>query len=64
MVSAAVVKQAVEGAGLQWIETKASSVAPAAEVFVPQPRPVRQRKPKTVLADEPLQQVETGPKDN
>jgi ribonuclease E len=62
IVSAAVVKQAVDGAGLQWIETKAGSVSSAPEVLAPQPRPVRSRKPKAIVVDEPLQQVETGPK--
>src|SRR5690606_27557620 len=48
----------VESAGLQWVETTAP--APAVEPeFVPPPRPARKRKPRTVIADEPLQQVET-----
>ncbi|MFT4102202.1 MAG: Rne/Rng family ribonuclease [Burkholderiaceae bacterium] len=50
----------VSEAGLTWVETKASAQAPEPEAE-PTPRPVRRRKPRTVVADEPLQQVETSP---
>src|SRR5690606_29613517 len=50
----------VESAGLQWVETTAPTQAAIEPEFVPPPRPARKRKPRTVIADEPLQQVETG----
>ncbi|MFT3803381.1 MAG: Rne/Rng family ribonuclease [Burkholderiaceae bacterium] len=50
----------VSEAGLTWVETKASAQAPEPEA-APAPRPVRRRKPRVVVADEPLQQVETSP---
>ncbi len=50
----------VSEAGLTWVETKASAFVPEPEV-APAPRPVRRRKPRAVVADEPLQQVETAP---
>ena len=48
----------VESAGLQWVETAATAL-PEPEPEVVAPRPVRKRKPRTVVVNEPLQQVET-----
>jgi ribonuclease E len=50
----------VESAGLQWVETTAPTQAAVEPEFVPPPRPARKRKPRTVIASEPLQQVETA----
>ena len=48
----------IESAGLQWVETTAAPATPEPEVVAP--RPVRKRKPRAVIVDEPLQQVETA----
>jgi ribonuclease E len=52
--------QVVEQAGLQWVQTKASAQIteePEAAIVA---RPVRKRKPRTQVANEPLQMVETA----
>jgi hypothetical protein len=49
----------VEGAGLQWVQTAPSAVAEP-EVVTPVVRAPRVRKPRAVVAAEPLMQVETG----
>ena len=51
----------VSSAGLQWVETVASSDAFVEAPLIVAPRPVRVRKPKVQDAQLPLQQVETGP---
>jgi hypothetical protein len=43
--------------GLEMIETRARSAEPVAEIDTP--RPKRTRPPRVVVADEPLQMVET-----
>ncbi|MFA7665929.1 MAG: Rne/Rng family ribonuclease [Burkholderiaceae bacterium] len=59
-----VLEAIVATAGLQWVETSAANVAE----IVPEPvapRPVRKRRPRAVIVEEPLQQVETtGPAPN
>jgi len=49
----------VEGAGLQWVQTLASAVHAEEPAEVPPPRTPRVRRPRSVPASEPLQQVET-----
>ena len=58
--SAAALDEIVSEAGLEWVETKPD--ARSFEEIAPAPvvRPVRKRKPRPVVADEPLMQVETG----
>jgi ribonuclease E len=51
----------VQGAGLVWVQTQASSNNTEEVVdHTPKIRPNRRRKPKTELPNEPLKQVETG----
>lgn len=59
-VPKAELEQMLAGAGLQWVETVAR---PEAEHMteVPAPRVPRVRRPRSVAASEPLQQVETRP---
>ena len=49
----------VEGAGLQWVQTAPSAVAEP-EAVTPVVRAARVRKPRPMVAAEPLMQVETG----
>ena len=49
----------VESAGLQWVQTAPSAVAEP-ETVTPVVRTPRVRKPRPVVAAEPLMQVETG----
>ncbi|HWS76288.1 MAG TPA: Rne/Rng family ribonuclease [Quisquiliibacterium sp.] len=50
----------VTGAGLEWVETKPRQLSFEDTTSMPAPRPVRRRKPRAALPDEPLMQVETG----
>lgn len=59
VVSEAELKQVIEKAGLQWVETVVRADASDEAPVLAAPRPARLRKPRTVVASEPLQQVET-----
>jgi hypothetical protein len=54
-------KTLVEGVGLQWVETVAKAPSDAEPIVMSTPRVPRARKPKPVIVNEGLQQVETGP---
>ncbi len=51
----------VASAGLEWVQTTHTAATTVDEAVPVAPRPRRQRKPKPLLAAEPLQQVETQP---
>jgi ribonuclease E len=52
--------QVVEQAGLQWVQTKADVSQAEPEIEPVVAKPVRKRKPRTQVANEPLQMVETA----
>jgi hypothetical protein len=53
----------VEGAGLEWVQTTAKAAAEPEPIAVPRPRRAPRKRRKTgAAAEQPLQQVETGPK--
>lgn len=54
----------VEGAGLEWVQTTAKPVAEVTPAPAPRPRRApRKRRPAADVSAQPLQQVETGPKE-
>ncbi len=60
-VSTEELKSVLDEAGLQWVETVARTDT-ALPIQISTPRIPRARKPKAVIADEPMQQVETQPR--
>jgi hypothetical protein len=53
----------VSEAGLEWVETKPRQLSFEETAPAPVQRPVRKRKPRAVVVEEPLMQVETDGRD-